>query len=78
LAPDQEGHGNQREQVGDEDDLKDVVTLGQPFDPRIGAGEDRKTDQRAGNAARDMIAGRMMGGGGGDGGTPGDGAGAGI
>jgi hypothetical protein len=57
FTPDQERDGDQREQVGDEDDLEDRVVTGQPFDPRIGPGEDRKRDQRAGNAARDMIAG---------------------
>jgi hypothetical protein len=64
LMTDQERDGDQREQVGDEDDLEDRVVAGQPFDPRIGPGEDRKRDQREDNAARDMIAGRMGGWGG--------------
>ena len=56
LMPDQQCDGDQREQVGDEDDLEHRVALGQPFDPRIGAGEDRERDQRENDPARDVIA----------------------
>ena len=62
LMPDQQRHGDQREQVGDENNLENRVTLGQPFDPRIGAGENRKRNQRENDPARDMIAGCPMGG----------------